>query len=223
MHTCKTGFHFGLFVLHLLIMKKLLIKISIVIVLLLVIMGALWYIFNTHPSLRFGADRGAVITQIKTLSRLETASFTIDKVIEAGTDYNKLKQVLFGDKILLIAHGEVIAGYDLSLIKPEDFAGTGTSIFVTLPPPQIFSVILDNEQTRVFDRNQGLLTKGDINLEAEARQQAEQSIRKAACEGHILNMAEKNVKTQLETIFKAAGFINVTIVPANAEVDLVCV
>ena len=203
-------------------MKNLLIKMSVLVVLLVLVLGVLWYTFTTNPALRFGADRAAVITQVKSLSRLETASFTIDKIIEAGTDYSKLKQVLFGDKLLLIAHGEVIAGYDLSKIKPEDFAGTGKSISITLPPPQIFSVILDNEQTRVFDRNQGLLTKGSLNLEAEARQQAGQSIRKAACEGHILNTAEKNVKTQLETIFKAAGFTDVTIVPADEDVDLVC-
>ena len=142
---------------------------------------------------------------MKFLSRLETASFTIDKIIEAGTDYSKLKQTLFGDRLLLIAHGEVVAGYDLSKMKPEDFAGTGKSISITLPPPQIFSVTLNNEQTRVFDRDQGLFTKGELNLEAEARMQAEQSIRQAACEGHILVTAEKNVKIQLEAIFKASG------------------
>ena len=192
------------------------------VVLCLIILGALWYSFSTNPSLRFGADRGAVITQMKSLSRLETASFTIDKIIEAGTDYSKLKQILFGDSLLLIAHGEVIAGYDLSKIKPEDFSGMGKSISIKLPPPQIFSVTLDNTQTRVFDRNQGFLTKGNLNLEAEARQQAEQSIRQAACEGHILNTAEKNVKTQLETIFKAAGFTDITILPASDDVDLQC-
>ncbi len=94
---------------------------------------------------------------------------------------------------------------------------------MTLPVPEIFSVRLDNEKTRVFDRDQGFLTKGNLNLEAEARQQAEQSIRAAACEGDILNTAEKNVKSQLEIIFKAAGFTEVTIVPASEDVILPCV
>lgn len=156
------------------------------------------------------------------MGRLETASFTIDKIIEAGTDYNKLNQLLFGDKLLLVAHGEVIAGYDLSKMKPEDFSGTGKSITIKLPAPEIFTVTLDNEQTRVFDRDQGLLTKGNLNLEAEAREQAEASIRQAACEGNILDTAEKNVKVQLETIFKAAGFTTVTIVPASESPDLAC-
>ena len=74
----------------------------------------------------------------------------------------------------------------------------------------------------MFDRDQGLLTKGNLNLEAEAREQAEASIRQAACEGNILDTAEKNVKVQLETIFKAAGFTTVTIVPASESPDLAC-
>ncbi len=204
-------------------MRAFLTKFIIILILLVGIGGFIWYTFTTNPALRFGTDRAAVITQMQSLSRLETASFTIDKIIEAGTDYNKLNQVLFGDTLLLIAHGEVIAGYDLSKLRQEDFSGAGKSITVTLPVPEIFSVRLDNEKTRVFDRNQGFLTKGNLNLEAEARQQAEQSIRVAACEGDILNTAEKNVKSQLEIIFKAAGFTEVTIVPAGEDVTLLCV
>ncbi len=204
-------------------MKAFFTKVLLVLIVLVIIGGVVWYTFNANPALRFGTDRAAVITQMQSLSRLETASFTIDKIIEAGTDYNKLNQVLFGDKLLLIAHGEVIAGYDLSKLRPEDFSGAGKSITVTLPVPEIFSVRLDNEKTRVFDRDQGFLTKGNLNLEAEARQQAEQSIRQAACEGDILGTAEKNVKSQLEIIFKAAGFTEVTIVPASSDVTLVCV
>lgn len=203
-------------------MKSFFIKGAGVLIVLALLCGALWYTFNKNPSFRFGTDRAAVITQVQSLSRLETASFTIDKIIEAGTDYNKLNQLLFGDKLLLVAHGEVIAGYDLSKMKPEDFSGTGKSITIKLPAPEIFTVTLDNEQTRVFDRDQGLLTKGNLNLEAEARQQAEASIRQAACEGNILDTAEKNVKVQLETIFKAAGFTQVTIVPESDSPSLAC-
>lgn len=204
-------------------MKAYFTKLILILIIVAIVGGFVWYTFNTNPALRFGTDRAAVITQMQSLSRLETASFTIDKIIEAGTDYNSLNQILFGDKLLLIAHGEVIAGYDLSKLSPKDFSGAGKSITVTLPIPEIFSVRLDNEKTRVFDRDQGFLTKGNLNLEAEARMQAEQSIRVSACEGDILGTAEKNVKNQLEIIFKAAGFTEVTIVPVSSDVTLVCV
>ncbi len=167
---------------------------------------------SSKPEYRFGADRAAVIKQVEMLSRLETASFNIDKIIEAGTNFDSLKQFLFGDKLLLIASGKVVAGFDLSTMKPQDFSGSGSAVIINLPAPQIFAVILDNSQTKVFDRDQGLFTKGDINLESEARQKAEASIREAACQGGILDEASKNATKQLEVIFKSAGFKDVSII-----------
>lgn len=161
---------------------------------------------------RFGADRAAVIKQIELLSRWETASYSIDKVIEVGTNYDSLKQFLIGDKLLLVAHGKVIAGFDLSSLQAIDFVGSGSEITINLPAPQIFNTILDNTQTRVFDRNQGLLTKGDLNLEAEARQKAESSIKDAACQSGILLEAAKNAEQQLKIILKSSGFENITII-----------
>jgi hypothetical protein len=192
-------------------MRKNVILILIGAVLTLGVVLAFWLWLSEKSSYKFGEDRAAVINQVQSLSKLETASFSIDKIIEAGTDYGNIKQFLFGDKLLLVAHGKVVAGFDMSTMKPEDFAGTGTSITLNLPAPKIFDVILDNSQTRVFDRTQGIFTKGDIALESQARQEAEKSIRQAACDGNILDEATTNAKKQLETIFKSAGFNSVTI------------
>ena len=57
----------------------------------------------------------AVITQMRELGRLETASYTVEKVLEGGVDQgNDLLNLLLGDRLLFIAHGEVIAGVDLT-------------------------------------------------------------------------------------------------------------
>ncbi len=156
-------------------------------------------------------DRAAVIKQMQSLNRLETASFTIEKIIETGTDYDQLRELLFGDKILLVAHGEVIAGFDMSTLDPEQIKGSGSSIRLTLPAPTVLSTSLDNSQTKVFDRKQGLLTKGDLNLEAQARGQAETAIRQAACDGDILAEANENGRKQIELLLRSAGFTDVTI------------
>jgi len=192
-------------------MKKsiILVLVGIIVALVLVLVVRWW--LGGNPEYRFGNDRAAVIKQVQLLSRLETASFSIDKVIEASTGYTGFRELLFGDKLLLVAHGKVVAGFDLSTMKPEDFAGSGSSINIRLPMPLILSTVIDNSQTRVFDRSQGFLTKGDLNLESEARQQAETAIRLAACEGGILNEANSNAQKQLEIIFKSAGFISVSV------------
>lgn len=174
-------------------------------------------LWSKNSSHSFNLDRDAVVQQVRSLNRLETASFTIEKIIEAGTDYNRLNEFLFGDHILLVTHGEVTAGFDLSALSEKDITIVGDSLTIRLPSPHLLSTRLDNDQTKVFDRRSGWLTKGDLNLESEARQQAESAITKAACDGKILNEANDRGKQQLETLFKTAGFTSVTII-TNAPV-----
>ncbi len=152
-----------------------------------------------------------VIKQMESLNRIETSQFTIEKVIDVGTSGNRFSQFFVGDRILLIAHGQVIAGFDLSKVKSDNIQVDGSTLRLTLPAPEILVTRLDSEQTRVYDRDQGLLTKGDRDLESEARQEAEAVIRDAACKGGILQDASKNARNQMTTQFKSLGFTTVVI------------
>lgn len=157
-------------------------------------------------------NQAAVIKQVRALARLETASYTIEKVLDAETnDSNAISRFLFGDRILLIAHGQVIAGFDLSQISEKDVTVGGRTLTLTLPPPQILVATLDNSQTKVYDRSQGLLRRNDTELEATVRSAAQASIRKAACEGGILDTASQNARRQLTSFFVGLGFQTVTV------------
>lgn len=170
------------------------------------------FITNTqNGKYTFTSNSQTVIKELRALHRLETASFTIEKVIDAGTNGNQFQQFLFGDRILLIAHGEVIAGFDLAKLDEKAISVEGTTLRMTLPPPQILSSALDTNETRVYDRRQGLLSQGDKDLESAARTEAETIITKAACTGGILTEASKNGRSQLTTLFKALGFQTVII------------
>lgn len=154
----------------------------------------------------------SVITQLRSLNRYESSEFTVEKIIEAGSSSdNAFKNILFGDKILLIANGQVSAGFDLAKLKDEDIKIEGNSLSLRLPAPEILVSRLDNEKTRVYDRSKGLLTQGNKDLESTARLSAENSIRKAACEGGILQSATDNGRTQLTALLKALGFTTVVI------------
>lgn len=152
-----------------------------------------------------------VIKQIRSLNRLETSSYTIEKIIDVGTSGSQIRQFLVGDRILLIAHGNVIAGFDLSKVGDENINIEGSTLRLTLPAPEILVTKLDSDETRVYDRKQGLLTKGDNNLESQARGEAEKVVKDAACKGGILNEASKNARNQLTTLFKSLGFETVII------------
>lgn len=187
-------------------MKKTILGIIVIIIVAVILLFG-W----TSSRFFFNTSGAAVVTEIQKLNRLETTSFTIEKIIDAGTRGNAFNDILFGDRILLIAHGEVIAGFDFSKIAEKDIKVSGTSLEITLPPPQILSSKLDNELTRVYDRKEGLLTHGDKDLESAARQTAEVTIIEAACKAKILDTAAVNGKKQLTTLFKALGFQTIKI------------
>jgi hypothetical protein len=179
---------------------------SIVIFLLLVIgICAIIFFFNTKE-FKSSLNQSSVVLKIQSLNRLETASFTIEKIIESGTDKNAFTDVLFGDKILLIAHANIIAGFDFSKIKESDIKVTGDRLTIQMPAPEILVSKLDNQKTRVYDRKLGFLTKGDSSLEAQTRLIAENSIKQDACEAGILDSATVNAKKQLITLFTSVGF-----------------
>lgn len=190
--------------------------------LLVILVIAVFFVLRAQlsaPSSRYTVTVSpqTVIEEIRSLNRLETASFTIEKVIDAGTQGNAFQQILFGDRILLIAHGEVIAGVDLSKLTENDIAISDRNVRLVLPPTEILVTTLDNDQTRVYDRRRGLLTKGDNNLESEARKAAEETIRSAACSGNILGEASKNAKSQLTAFLQALKFSSVEVVTSQAS------
>ncbi len=60
-----------------------------------------------------------IIRDVRSLARLETIQYTVEKVITAEQGQGTLG-VLFGDKLIFVAHGQVIAGVDLSKLGADD-------------------------------------------------------------------------------------------------------
>jgi len=153
-------------------------------------------------------DPVTIIREVQSLARLETIQYTVEKVITAEVNQGVFAPFV-GDKLLLVAHGYVIAGIDLSDLSEEDLRMKNGVLYVDLPEAEIFVSTLDNDKSYVYDRETGLLTKGDVNLETEARQAAEQAIREAAVEDGILVYAEQNAETYVERLLNTLGYLQV--------------
>ena len=153
-------------------------------------------------------DPVTIIREVQSLARLETIQYTVEKVITAEVNQGVFAPFV-GDKLLLVAHGYVIAGIDLSDLSEEDLRMKNGVLYVDLPEAEIFVSTLDNDKSYVYDRETGLLTKGDVNLETEARQAAEQAIRETAVEDGILVYAEQNAETYVERLLNTLGYLQV--------------
>ena len=166
-----------------------------------------------NPTPTIIPDPITVIYQVRTLARLETIQYSIEKVITAETGQGVFAP-LFGDRLLFVAHGEVIAGIDLQKLGPQDMWVEGGVLYVRLPEPEIFIATLNNDKSYVYDRDTGLLTHGDINLETSARQAAEDAIEQAAIEDGILEQARLNGEIYMERLLDTLGFEDVIFVQA---------
>jgi hypothetical protein len=157
----------------------------------------------------------AVVQRIQRLNRLETVVYSIDTVVEGSKSSPVLPDLLAGDRLLLVVHGQSIAGIDLAQLKPEDVRIEGKdgaqSIHVTLPASQLFVTTLDNQHTRVYARSTGLLVPVDQNLESDTRAKAEQQLQQAALSDGILDTARKNARATVTTLLYSLGFHQVDV------------
>src|SRR5512145_373049 len=160
-----------------------------------------------NPTPTIIADPITYINEVRALARLETIQYSIEKVITGETGGGTF-QSLFGDKILFVGHGTVIAGIDMEKLQPEDMRFENGVLTVRLPPAEVFIATLDNEKSYVYDRDTGILAKPDVNLETLVRQRAEEEILKAAIEDGILDQAQINAEAYLFKFFAALGFPN---------------
>lgn len=157
-------------------------------------------------TLRIDTSQPTVLTQIRRLSRLESVSYTMDKMVSGDRENRILPAFLTGDRILLDVHGQAIAGVDLSQLRPADVQVTGRSVRVHLPPPQLFTVVLDDQKTHVYSRMTGILVPVDPSLEGEVRAQAVESLRQSALAGGILPRAQQNACATVTKLLNGLGF-----------------
>ena len=150
-------------------------------------------------------DIAAVVDEVRALSRLETAAARAMHVSTITQSYGVIPDFIAGDELTLIAVGEVIAGVDLSEIRPEDVWVEDDVLVLRLPSPRILVSRLDNDETKVINRETGVFRKADIGLEGRARADAERGIRKEALQNGILDDAAKNARLKLAAFLHTLG------------------
>jgi hypothetical protein len=154
-------------------------------------------------------NTATVIVAIRNLARLESVSFHVERVIDLKDRQSHLFGLLeVDDAILLVASGDVSAGVDLAKMRDGDITIEPTTrrAHLTLPPPELLSVRLDNQHTYVHSRKTDLLAEREVELETRARQVAEDSIRDAAVSGGVLARARDNAAQTLRALVRSLGY-----------------
>ncbi len=165
----------------------------------------------TGRTLSIDVSQPTVVDRIQRLQRLETVIYTMDKVVTGSKENPILPDFLAGDRLLMLVHGEVVAGIDFSDLKPGDVRVDGKTVHIHLPAPQIFRTRLDSAKTRVYSRQTGLLVPSDPNLETQVRQEAEQQLQEAAMADGILRNAQQNAASTIRSLLQGLGFESIDV------------
>lgn len=153
-----------------------------------------------------------VVEGIQKLDQLTTVRMT-QSVVVTKEDPGSLGEVLSGEEIIVVAVGDVEAGVNLDRLGRDDVRVEDETAIIRLPEPEVLGASLDEEQTRLYDRDQGLLDlRPNDELAEEARQEAEERILAAARENDILDTAETNAEESIRAFATSLGFEEVRFV-----------
>jgi hypothetical protein len=160
----------------------------------------------TGRTLSIDVSQLTVVDRIQRLQRLETVVYTMDKLVTGAKENPIFPDFLAGDRLLMLVHGEVVAGIDFADLKLGDVRVNGKEIQLHIPAPQVFRTRIDSAKTRVYSRQTGLLVPTDPNLETQVRQEAERQLQEAAMADGILRTAQQNAASTISSLLQGLGF-----------------
>ena len=160
----------------------------------------------TGRTLTIDVSQPTVVDRIQRLQRLETVVYTMDKLVTGAKENPIFPDFLAGDRLLMMVHGEVVAGIDFTNLKLGDVRVDDKQIHLHLPASQVFRTRIDSAKTRVYSRQTGLLVPTDPNLETQVRQEAERQLQEAALADGILRTAQQNGASTISSLLQGLGF-----------------
>jgi hypothetical protein len=179
-----------------------------------ILLAAFFFIGVEHRSLPVqNLDAPAMVREIQGLSELVSVKYTVQKVV----GFEEKKSPVGVEKMLLIVQAQVLAGVDLATLSPGAIRILRhNEIKIALPPARIFHVVIDDKETKVWDRQITWWTpwvSPDPDLERQARIAASKSVEQAALDMGILDQARRNAEMVIRNLLQALGAKSVTVGP----------
>lgn len=212
---------------------------TIVIALLLIfIVAFIIYRYDFLPSQRgLKIDNTAIlIEEVKNISQLFTASYhdqlaldtfkyqekdvisrMWDGFISPRPGFRKADPNIGLRKVelVVIANGQVMAGYDFSKLQPSDLQIEDKTVTMTLPQPEILEIIINPSDYEIF------IEEGRWSLDEAVgmKIQAAELMKQRAIERGILKQSEATAQRILQNYFLSLGFETVILKTASEDVS----
>jgi hypothetical protein len=188
----------------------------------LLLLVAAGRVFDLNPFGSRERDRSGpvVLTAVRDLADYHAASGSYQVLIDLQQDNNILPDILKGKRTLFLAIGSVDAVVDFGRIgdKAVDVSPDRSAVTLTLPHAKLARPVIDTKESRVLDRNLGVIDRvgnlfgnGVDSQEQQVYSLAEQKLGAAATQNSLVERAETNTRKTLGQLLTALGFTKVVI------------
>ena len=160
-----------------------------------------------------------LLLALEDLSEYHAASADLQVVIDREIDTPWVPSVISGERVSFLATGTVDAYVDFEGLGDGavTLSPDGSSATIVLPAPELAEVRIDPENSRVLDRDRGLVERVSSAVgenpsdDSELFALAERRLAAAATESDVLERAEVNTRDMLTTLAGSLGVDEVTV------------
>jgi Protein of unknown function (DUF4230) len=153
------------------------------------------------------------------LSEYHAATATLRVDIDREIDTPWVPSVISGERVTFRATGTADAYVDFENLDDDavTLSPDGNSATIVLPAPELAEVRIDPENSRVVDRDRGLVQRVGAAIgenpsdDSELYALAEKRLSAAAAESDVLERAETNTRDMLITLATSLGVEQVTV------------
>lgn len=161
----------------------------------------------------------ALLLALDDLSEYHAATADLQVMVDVEVDTPWLPSVISGERVHFLAMGSADAYVDFEGLDAGavTLSPDGTAATIVLPAPELSEVRIDAQESRVVDRDRGLVERlGDAFQEnptddSDLYELAEGRLATAAAESDLLERAEANTRDMLTTLAMSLGVERVTV------------
>jgi len=154
-----------------------------------------------------------LLLSLQDLEEYHAASGTFQVVVDREVDTRYVPSVISGERVQLLATGTADAYVDFATLDAGavTLSPDGTTATIELPAPRLDEVRIDPEESRVLDRDRGLVERigdavGDDPVDDSAiYAEAEDQLAAAAAGSDLLDRAETNTRDMLTGLARSLG------------------
>ena len=162
-------------------------------------------------------SRPALLQSLTDLDDFHAAKGTFEVVVDLERDVPYVPSFLKGERTTYLAVGSVDGLVDFGALTEDAVETDGTSATITLPEPRLDEARVDLAESRVLDRNRGMVDRlggafsDDPTSEREVALLAQDKLTAAAVESDLLERAEANTRATLTGLARSFGYDDVTV------------